>query len=139
MPTEFEVNLDGPTISLLKAIRVLADRSVNLDTVSISQSSHGYMVRFLTGSEEEVRRSLMMADLRYKENKVLVVEVPNSPGQWLRVAQMLAENGVEVSHTYRVGQTGEKHLYVIGVNDYPKAEEACSRLGLCKGEGAATE
>lgn len=131
MPTEFEVLLDGPTKSLLNAIRVLADQRINLDTVSIAESEHGYMVRFLTGSEEDVRRSLMKADLNYKENKVLVIEMPNKPGQWLRVAQALADDGIEVSHTYRVGEANQNHVYAFGVSDYQKAKDSCGKLGVC--------
>ena len=54
----------------------------------------------------------MKADLHFRENKVLVVEVPNKPGQWLRVAQAMADEGVEVSHTYLVGQVDQNHVRV---------------------------
>jgi hypothetical protein len=134
MPTEFEVHLDGPTKTLLSAIRVLAEHSINLDTVSIAQLDRGYMVRFLTGSEENVRTSLMKADLHFKENKVLVVEVQNKPGQWLRVAQTLADDGVEINHSYRVGEANQNHVYAFGVSDYQKAKETCGRLGVCWAE-----
>ena len=131
MPTEFEVRLDGPTKTLLGAIRVLAEQAINLDTISIAQSDRGYMVRFLTGSEENVRTSLMKADLQFKENKVILVEVLNKPGQWLRVAQALADEGIEVNHSYRVGEANQNHVYAFGVSDYQKAKETCSRLGVC--------
>ena len=46
MPTEFEVRLDGPTKTLLHGVRVLAEQRINLDTVSIAQSDHGYWSSF---------------------------------------------------------------------------------------------
>ncbi len=134
MTTEFEVKLDGPTKSLLKAVSILATKKINLDTVSITASGHGFNVRFLTGSEENVRTSLMKADLPFRENKVLVVGMPNKPGQWLKVAEALAEAGVEISHSYRVGEEGRSHIYVFGVTDYIKAKKACTKVAKCAGE-----
>lgn len=131
MATEFEVRLDGPTESLVKAISVLAGKRINLDTVTISPADHGYSVRFLTGSEEAVRTSLMKADLPFKENTVLVIQIPNKPGQWLKVAEALAKAGIEVSHTYRVGEADRNHLYAFGVSDYKKAKKVCGKLGEC--------
>ena len=109
----------------------MADKRINLDTVSISQAGHGYLVRFLTGSEEDVRTSLMKADLSFRENKVLVIEIANKPGQWLRVAQKLADGGIEISHTYRVGEASGNHVYAYGVSDYAKARKLCRKLGKC--------
>ena len=131
MATEFEVRLDGPTKSLLKAISVLATKKINLDTVSISPAERGYLVRFLTGSEENVRTSLMKADLPFKENKVLVIKMQNKPGEWLRVAQELADEGIEVSHSYRVGESHDSHVYAFGVSDYQKAKNVCKKFGEC--------
>ena len=115
----------------MKAIAILAEDKINLDSVSIAEAGRGYLVRFLTGSEEDVRNSLMKADLPFKENKVLMVEMPNKPGQWLRFAQALADHGVEVTHTYRVGESKDKHVYAFGVSDYQKAKSVCGPLGAC--------
>ncbi len=134
MATEFEVRLDGPTESLVKAITVLAEERINLDTVAISRADHGYLVRFLSGSDEAVRTSMMKADLPFKENTVLVIGMPNRPGEWLRVADALAQSGVEVSHSYRVGEDGGRHVYAFGVNDYAKAKMVCGKLGECSVE-----
>jgi len=133
MATEFEVRLDGPTSSLLKAIEVLAEEKINLDTVSIAPAAHGYVVRFLTGADESVRTSMMKADLPFRENQVLVIQVPNRPGQWLRVADALAKAGVEVSHTYQVGGKGRNNFFAFGVSDYGKAKKICTKLGRCDG------
>jgi hypothetical protein len=131
LPTEFEVRLDGPTKSLLSAIRVLAEQKINLDTVSVAKSDHGYLVRFLSGSAEDVRTAMMKADLHFRENKVLVIEIPNRPGQWLRVAQAIADDGIEISHTYRVGEENQNHVYAFGVSDYQKAKMSCGKHGVC--------
>lgn len=131
VPTEFEIALDGPTRSLLDAISVLAEDKINLDTVSITEAGHGYLVRFLTGSDEKVRTSLIKADLPFKENKVLVAQTANKPGEWLRVARAFADNGIDIKASYVLGQSGDAMRIVFVVSDHERARQICSTVAEC--------
>jgi len=131
MPTEFEMSFTGSSKNLLDAIAVLAEHNINLNTVATARTKDRYVVKFVTGSDEEVRRSFMKADLPFKDRRVLVVEMYNRPGQWLRVAKALVDAGIEIEASYMIGQKGDRQSFVFAVSDYEKARIACGSLGEC--------
>ena len=131
MATEFEMSFTGSSKGLLDAIVMLAEHNINLNTVATAKIDDRYFVKFLTGSEEEVRRMLMKADLQFRDRQVLVVRVFNKPGQWLRVARALVEAGIEINASYLMGQKGDTMSLVFVVSDYEKARKICSRIAEC--------
>ena len=131
MPTEFELTFTGSTKNLLAALAVLAEHEVNLNTIDTRKVGDNFIVKFITGSEEEVRHSFMKADLRFKDRRVLVVEMHNKPGQWLKVADGLVGAGVEIEASYMLSQKGDKQSFVFAVSDYQKARAICGKLGEC--------
>ena len=94
MAAEFEMSSKGSSKSLLGAIAMLAEHDINLNTVATAKLEDRHVVKFLAGSEEEVRNMLMKADLEFRDRQVLVVDVFNKPGQWLRIAKALVDDGI---------------------------------------------
>lgn len=131
MATEFEMSFKGSTKELLDAISILAEHNVNLNTVATAKVDDRYVVKFHTGNEEEVRRMLMKADLQFRDRQVLVVNVFNKPGQWLRVAKALVDNGVDINASYLLGQKGDSMSFVFVVSDYEVARKICTRIAEC--------
>ncbi len=131
MATEFEIYVSGKSKNLLDAIGILADHGVNLNTIATVKNGGGYSVKFLTGNEEETRRTFMKADLPFKEKKVLVVDVFNRPGQWVKAASHLADAGVELEGSYLLGQSGDKLRFVFAVGNYEMAKKVAGQFTEC--------
>ena len=128
MTTEFELSVDGSSENLLIAFNLLADHQVNLDTVATAKVDDRYVIKFLTGCEEECRRTFMKADLPFTERKVLVVEMYNKPGQWMKAARALIAAGVRLETSYLSGQEGERLRFVFGVDDYNGAKQVIGQI-----------
>ena len=128
MTTEFELSVDGSSEDLLVAFNLLADHQVNLDTVATAKVDDRYVIKFLTGCEEECRRTFMKADLPFTERKVLVVEMYNKPGQWMKAARALVAGGVSLETSYLSGQEGERLRFVFGVDDYEGAKRVIGQI-----------
>lgn len=128
MTTEFELSVDGSSENLLNAITLLAEHQVNLDTIATAKVDDKYVIKFLTGCEEECRRTFMKADLPYKERKVLVVQMYNKPGQWMKATRALLNAGVVVETSYLSGQEGDKLRFVFGVDDYEGAKAVIGQI-----------
>lgn len=128
MTTEFELSVDGSSEDLLNAISLLAEHQVNLDTIATAKADDKYVIKFLTGCEEECRRTFMKADLPFKERKVLVVQMYNKPGQWMKAAKALLSAGVVVETSYLSGQEGDKLRFVFGVDDYDGAKAVIGQI-----------
>lgn len=131
MATEFEISVAGPTKNLLDAIGVLSSQLVNLETVATAKVGDKYVVRFITGNDDECRSAFLKADLPFNERKVLVLDVYNRPGQWLRAARCLIEGGVELEGSYLLGQKDDRLRFVFGVSDYPKAKKIVGQITDC--------
>jgi hypothetical protein len=131
MATEFEVTVPGSGKNLLETVGILAEHGVNLNTISTTRNGKGYSVRFLTGNEEETRRTFMKADFPFTEKKVLVVDVFNRPGQWVRAASHLVDAGVEFDGSYLLSQSGDKLRFVFAVNNYEMAKKVCGQFTEC--------
>lgn len=131
MATEFELSVSGPTKNLLDAIGVLSDRFINLETVATAKVGERFVVRFITGNDDECRAAFMKADLPFKERNVLVLEVHNKPGRWLNAARRLTEGGVELEGSYLLSQKDDRLRFVFGVSDYARAKEIAGRIAEC--------
>ncbi len=131
MATEFEISVAGPTKNLLDAISVLSDQLVNLETVATAKVGDKYIVRFITGNDDECRTAFMKADLPFNERKVLVLDVHNRPGQWLKAARCLIDGGVELEGSYLLGQSKDRLRFVFGVSDYSKAKQIVGQITEC--------
>jgi len=131
MATEFEISVAGPTRNVLDAISVLSDKLVNLETVATAKVGDKYVVRFITGNDDECRTAFMKADLPFNERKVLVLDVYNRPGQWLKAARCLMDGGVELEGSYLLGQKDDRLRFVFGVSDYPMAKKIVGQITDC--------
>ncbi len=128
MTTEFELTVDGSSENLLTAFNMLAEHQVNLDTIATAKVDDKYVMKFLTGCEEECRRTFMKSDLHFTERKVIVVEMYNKPGQWMKAARALVNAGVSIETSYLSGQTSDRLRFVFGVDDYDKAKHVIGQI-----------
>lgn len=131
MTTEFELSMNGSSTNLLDSISVLADHGINLDTIATAKTDGHYVIKFVTGSEEEVRRTFIKADLPFKERRVLVVEVHDRPGQWVKAARILVDAGVNLEASYLLGRHGDKVRFVFVVDNYERAKRVASQVTEC--------
>jgi hypothetical protein len=131
MTTEFELSVSGSSKNLLDAITVLSEHNVNLDTIAAAKVGDKYVLKFLTGCEEECRRTFMKADLPFEERRVLVVDMFNRPGQWVKAARCMVNGGVELHACYLLGQEGDRQRFVFLVDDYEKAKSIVGQIAEC--------
>jgi hypothetical protein len=136
MATEFELSVSGPTTNLLDAIGVLSSQLINLDTVATAKVGDKYVIRFITSCDEECRRAFIKSDLPFRERKVLVLDVYNRPGQWLKAARCLVDGGVELEGSYLLSQNTDRLTFVFDVNDsdYEKAKQIVGQITECSAD-----
>jgi len=131
MTVEFELAVSGDSKDLLDTVALLAEQHINLDTIATARIEDKYFIRFLTGCDEECRRTFMKADLPFKERKVLVIDMFNRPGQWVRAARYLVDSGVQLKTSYLLGQKGDRLRFVFVVDDYEKAKKIAGQIAEC--------
>ncbi len=131
MATEFELSVTGNTKTLLDSIAVLADHKINLSTVATARVDDRYVVKFITSDDEEVRNTFMKADIPFKERRVLVVNVHDRPGEWVKVARCLVSGGIEINASYMLSKNGTTMRFVFVVDNHDKAKGIAKQITEC--------
>jgi hypothetical protein len=128
MMTEFELSIMGSSEYLLDVVALLGEHGVNIDTVATARVGDRWVIKFLSGSEEEVRRTFVKAGLDFKERKVLIADMPNTPGEWVRTARALIDREVAIDTSYLLGLKDDKLRFVFGVDNPELAQEIAKGL-----------
>ena len=109
----------------------VAEAGINLLAVTAWVEDGDAVFRLLT--DEDVRTADLMREMghRVRQTDVLVTEMPHTPGMLHRVAQTLAQGGVDITHLYATA-TGDQDrcLVVLGTSDNDHAMVVLNKAGL---------
>jgi hypothetical protein len=97
---QISIALKNEPGQLATVCRLLADKGVNIDALSILDNVEQGVIRLLT-SDSSIARNVLTAHGCYVvEAEVLEVEMRNAPGALARVAARLAQAGVNIEYAY---------------------------------------
>jgi hypothetical protein len=103
--------------SFAALVQALGDAGINIDGVAEIDG----VVHLLVEDAEAVRPAVEASNNRVTEERdVLVISLPDRPGELARVARRIADAGVNVSFVYLATNT----RVVIGVEDIAAAHRA---------------
>ena len=124
--TQISVFLENKPGRLAYLLKVLSDAGVNLQALSVADTSDFGIVRLIVAETEVAVRALQQAGMTAATNKVLRVEIPDVPGGLARtLLGPLAEAGVNIEYTYAYGEhTSGKAIVVLKVDNLDTAEQA---------------
>jgi hypothetical protein len=113
---------------LLNLLQVFARAKVNLQALSVADTSDFGIVRVIVADTEAAMRAIRAAGLTASTNEVLRAEIPDSPGGLAdSVAAPLAEAGVNIEYIYAYSErAGDGAVVVLKVDDLDKAQAALS-------------
>jgi hypothetical protein len=120
--TQLSVTMENKPGQLAKLGGVLARAKVNIDAVSVLDSSEVGVVRLVTSANAKARAALKKAGMNVVQQPVLVVKLPNEPGALGAAARKLAAAKVNIEYVYgSAAGAGKPSKIVIGVSDIARA------------------
>jgi hypothetical protein len=120
----FLINQPGVMAAVTKA---LADASVNLYALSLSDSGEHGVLRVVTTDAEKTRQVLRDTHDRWTETDVLVVPIGNQPGAFGQAAQKISDAGVNTLYAYcTANPDAELTTAIFKVANIDKAKAALS-------------
>lgn len=126
--TQFSVFLINRPGVLADVANALSDACVNLEALSLADSGEHGVLRFVCHDEDVARRVLDEAHDRWTETDVLVLDVPNTPGQFAGIARRLADANINISYAYMTAAAeGEPSKAVFKVADPAKAQDVLQK------------
>ena len=122
----FVENKRGQTARITK---ILADAGVNLDWVTIANSGSFGVMKFLVDRCDLAVQSLKQQGLMVSLLEVLAVEVANQPGALQAVAELLAQNEINLDNCSGF-VANNRAILVIETRELAQARAVLQKRGL---------
>ena len=121
---QISIFLENKAGTLSELIHLLADNNIDLEALSIAESSDYGIMRIIVDKPAETIRVLKEKSIPCAENKVLAVKVPDTPGSLTKILSTLADNGISLAYSYAfLSRTKGEAFIVLRVEDNEAAEK----------------
>ncbi len=107
---------------LAQIAQVLSEAKVNILACLTTTSGSEGLTRLVLDNLESAKKALAKAGLRFREENVLQIELPNEPGALAKFAGKLADKNINITLGYQTSTEGaQKASMVLFVSDLEKA------------------
>jgi hypothetical protein len=119
---QLTVMMENRPGSLATLCSEMARLAVNISAIQASDARPLGTVRLLVSQLAVAKRVCDTLGLRYLEEEVLAVKVPDRPGALGRLTRKLAEKGINIEYLYcSIAKGATQALVVLGVSDVQAA------------------
>jgi hypothetical protein len=119
---QFEILINDRPGELAKVTDALATNGVNIMAIA-SERCENPIIRIVTDDEQSTRSALKKANMKFKENELMVIELQDRPGELSKMAKRLAKSGVNVESIHILGKGTSTTTVALVVDNYKKAFE----------------
>lgn len=129
MIRQVTVFLENERGRLAALTRTLADADVNMQALTIAETSDYGLVRIVCDKPDEAVEALRSADFRATTTSVLAVAVPNRPGGLAELLEAFDELGLNIEYGYCFSSEAGEAVDVLKVSDADRAAAAIEQAG----------
>jgi hypothetical protein len=127
--TQLAVFLANRPGALARVCEELANAGINIYALATSDTVDHTVVRMVLSDPTKALMLLGEAGVLALETDVLTIETASQPGVLGKIAERLAEAGVNIEYTYLAGDRGtETGLIILRPSDVEKARRAREKL-----------
>jgi len=125
--TQLSVFLDNRPGTLARTCQALAKEGINVLALSISDTVDHAVVRMVVSDAKKAARVLQGLHATVHERDVVFLEIRNAPGELARIAERLAEAGINIEYAYCTASTSqEAGAMVLRTNNIEETIDALS-------------
>jgi len=125
--TQLAIFLDNRPGTLARTCQALAKAKVNILALSISDTVDHAVVRLVVDDAKQAVKVLEGMHATVQERDVIFMDVPNKPGMLAKIAEQLAEAGINIEYAYcTASTTQESGNLVLRTNDIEETINALS-------------
>jgi len=128
---QISVFLENAKGGLSKLTRVIAGAGIDLIALSIADTQHYGIMRFIVSDAEGAMRAIKGAGYAARLTDVIAVSVSNRPGGLSEVLALLDDAGISVEYLYSFARSaGERAQIILRVNDDNGAAKILGEAGV---------
>ena len=116
--TQLSIFLDNRPGTLARTCQALAKEGLNILALSISDTVDHAVVRMVVNDAKKAAQVLKALHATVQEREVILMDIPNQPGALAKVAEQLAEAGINIEYAYCASSASQEigHM-VLRTND----------------------
>lgn len=119
---QFEILINDRPGELAKVTDALAMNGINIMAIA-SERCENPIIRIVTDDEQSTRAALNKANMKFRENELMVIELQDRPGELSKIAKRLAKSGVNVESIHILSKGTSTTSIALVVDNYKKASE----------------
>ena len=117
--------------SLASTFQVLADAGIDINGVSVSDTTEFGVLRMILSDPAKGEEVLQENGFVVKATDVLAIDVNDTPGGLLNVVRLFADRHLNVEYMYAFGTKLDQHAMIIfKTEDNRRAEEILQEEGM---------
>ncbi len=130
--SQISVFLENKTGALNNLTSVLSDNGINIQAMSVAETSEFGIVRMIVDDAFDASTYLKDAGYIARVSAVVCATISDEPGSLHRIIDVLNNVGIDVEYMYAfLGGRKENHAHIImKVADNEKAEAALRKAGI---------
>lgn len=126
---QLSVAIENQPGRLAAISKAMASRNINIKDLSVVDNVEQGVIRMVTSDPVVCKELLVKEGLYVVEAEVLIVDVPDNPGQLATISQALADAQINIDYAYGSEDPAEqKFRIVLKVSNIAKAREIIGGL-----------
>jgi len=121
---QFTVALENKPGELARLCRKLAKEKVNIEAISVINTQEMGLVRLVANNQ--AKAGSVLKNYNSAKEDVLLLTIPNRPGELESIAKKLAAEKINIEYTYGSSPRDGEAVLVLKVDDLAKAMEILS-------------
>ncbi|MCE5332593.1 MAG: ACT domain-containing protein [Bacteroidales bacterium] len=119
---QLSVFIENKTGHLNQILAVLARNNININALTVADSSDYGLIRMLVSNPEKAAEALRSEHFSVRIHEVLSIEMDAAPGSMSRIIDLLTAECISIEYVYAFS-FGSKSILVIRTNNREKAIE----------------
>jgi hypothetical protein len=120
---QFEISLPKKPSAMAGVAEALASNGVNIRGISSEVPGNKMVLKVVTDDEATARATLSGKKVKFCENEVLSVVVPDRPGEIAKLTRRLARKMIQIENIYFLSRVGGHTEVAFTADDMVKAAE----------------
>ena len=128
--TQLSVFLENKPGRLQHILKVLADRAINIQTLTIAEVSDFGILRMIVNKPEEAYAALKAEHVTCSRTDVLAVALEDTPGALHRLVDAFSKRSLNIEYMYAyTDRHGEHSIMIFRFDDIEAAKKALQEEG----------
>ena len=126
---QYTLYLANKPDAMTRITRILADAKVNIEGISVAESTDAALVQLVVGDDASARKALSRAKIPYTTQNVSVIVLPHRPGVLALLASRLQKAKTHINYVYATAPDDDSRCcLVISATDLKHVERIVRTL-----------